>query len=345
MLESKLPHAPNAARAFDAPGGKSSRGSHRLAEISRCPRKWYFQNVMELEPKRPAVYYVEGTLIHLALAYHHASRMTVKPQWFLETPLDEALAREGRGWPQAIELAKDVGEAYARRYAEDPWQPLAIEHEFSATVGEIRRLTKPFAPPQPGDEERVSARIDLLLRSGGYLWAADYKSTAHASSRGLTPLNPEGEYAIHWQFLLQTAIMRVNFGNEFRGVLVERVSKKAPHDFDRAVAPISQAMFNDLADVVARQCRAENELIEAVVNAQVNEAGQPGDASEWLPVGNPWSCFSWGHPCEFRQLCLSETFGQRQSTLVRDYQCSRRNAESPRELSQAQVEQSERASS
>jgi hypothetical protein len=332
MLEPKPP---------DSPGGKSSRGSHRLAEISRCPRKWYFQNVLELEPKRPAIYYVEGTLIHLALAYHHASRMAVKPQWFLETTLDAALAREGRGWPQAIELAKDVGEAYARRYAEDPWQPLAIEHEFSASVGEIRRLTQPFAPAQPDDDERVSARIDLFLRSGGYLWAADYKSTAHASSRGLTPLNPEGEYAVHWQFLLQTAIMRVNFGAEFRGVLVERVSKKAPHDFDRAVAPISQAMFNGLADVVARQCRAERELVSEVASSGVLGASagpSAGSSSEWLPVGNPWSCFSWGHPCEFRQLCTSETFGQRQSTLVRDYQCSRRNAESPRESSQAQVE-------
>lgn len=306
-----------------APGGASRRGSHRLAESAICPRKWYLDIGRGIKPKQTPIHFVEGTLVHLALAYYRAEQLEATkagsaPKWFYEKTLDEALEKEGKGYPQAIKLAKDILQTYRDRWAGrvDPWVPVAIEHEYTATLGQIRKLINPYWDPCPDDGEVVSARIDLMLRTNGFLWACDYKTTAHGRGGRLGEWNPEGEYAINWQFLLQTAILRINFGTEFKGVLVERILKKPPFDFDRAPAPISRAAFMDLPNVVARQCALERQIAKEALDAQV--AGE--DMETWMPSGNWWNCYSWGNPCEYRSLCTSETAGQWKETLVREYQ-------------------------
>lgn len=306
----------------EAAGGASRRGSHRLSEAALCPRKWYLHFGMGVQPKKTALHFVEGTLFHLCRAYSRAKQMEAKqpgsaPAWFHRESLDQALEREGKGYPDAIKLAKAMDAAYERHYAgNDPWEPVAVEKEYTATLGQLRKLINPTAKPQADDGEVVSSRIDLIYRANGYLWACDYKTTAHGYQAALKKWNPDGEYSINWQFLLQTGILRVNLGSEFKGVVVERCLKKEPFDFDRSVAPINPVAFRDLPNVIARQC-----FIERDIARQAVEAGARGeDMSTWLPSGNWWNCFSWGSPCEFRALCTSETAGQFNDTLVREYQ-------------------------
>lgn len=304
-----------------APGGASRRGSHRLAESAICQRKWYLDVGRGIKPKRIPQHFIEGTLVHLALAYYRAEQLAEKgqaPDWFEQKSLDEALDEEGAGYPDAIKLAKSVLTAYRKRWSgvKDPWEAVAIEKEYTATLGQIRKLINPYEEPKSDDGEVVSARIDLMLRTNGFLWACDYKTTAHGRNGRLTDWNPEGEYAINWQFLLQTAILKVNLGTEFRGVLVERIYKKEPHDFDRAPAPIARTAFMDLPNVIARQALLERQIAKQAFDAQA--AGE--DMTTWLPSGNWWNCYSWGSPCEYRAICTAETAGQMKEVLVREYQ-------------------------
>src|SRR3990167_2162552 len=96
-----------------APGGASSRGSHRLAEIDDCPRRWWLRWGLGLEAKgEPPNWATEGTIIHLALAYWFASKLPVKPRWFEEKTLQEALDEEAKGNPQLVALALGVLRAY-----------------------------------------------------------------------------------------------------------------------------------------------------------------------------------------------------------------------------------------
>lgn len=301
------------------PGGVSRRGSHRLAEVSHCARKWYFRWAKGLVPKKTADHFIEGTLVHLALAYYRAEQLDragKAPKWFHEKTLEQALAKEGEGYPKAIELAKDILKAYRKNYASfDPWEPVSMEEEFTATIGQLRKLVNPYVEPKPDDSEVVSSRIDFLLKANGGLWACDYKTTAHGYRGRLADFNPDGEYGVPWQFMLQTAILRVNFGDQFRGVIVERILKKEPYDFDRSVVKIPRSIFMQLPEIVARQCAAEREIARSAFAAQ--QAGANMD--EWLPLGNPWSCYSWGHPCEYRNLCTAETEGAKKDVAMREF--------------------------
>lgn len=303
----------------DTPGGVSKRGSHRLAEVSLCARKWYYRWAKGLVPRKTAKHFIEGTLVHLALAYYRAEQLAAAgkpPNWFLAQTLDEALEEQGQGYPEAIELAKDILKAYRKNYdGQDFWQPVAIEQEYTATIGQIRKLVNPYVEPKPDDGEVVSSRIDFLYRVNSGLWACDYKTTAHGYRGRLSDWNPDGEYGVPWQFMVQTAILRVNFGDEFRGVVVERILKKPPYDFDRNVVKIPRSIFMDMPEIIARQCAAEREIARSAFAAK--EAG--ADMNEWLPLGNPWHCYSWGHPCEYRSLCTAETEGTKKDVASREY--------------------------
>lgn len=310
-----------------APGGLSQRGSHRLSLVGTCKRKWWFHQFRKLRPRSEPTYFVEGRLIHIALAYHRAIQMVARgqtpPAWYTEQPNGlRALEEAGVGYPDAVELAKSVFVAYREFYGDDEgWKTESIEHEYTATLGQIRQLMNGthVVGSLADDGEVFSARIDLLVRARGFIWGVDYKSTKTGNSKGrLGDFNPEGEFGLHWQFLLQTAILRVNFGTDFRGVIVERVLKSTPHDFMRSPVPIAAMPYYSLPDTLRMLTDAERELTATATLVQRLEY-ETQRPSDYLPPGSFWSCFSYGRPCEFRALCTAADAGQRRETMVREY--------------------------
>lgn len=306
------------------PGGLSKRGSHRLAMVAKCPRSWHFRWNLNLVPNEERLYFVEGRLVHIALGYYRMAQIYARTgqaePWFFEKSCFDMLDEAGKGYPTAIELAKSTLASYAQHYETmgDPWTALHVEKEYAATLGEIRTLLMPGyrLGALPDDEEEFSSRIDLIVEQGGGIFAVDYKTTKHYDyrSKGLSPLNLDGEYAISWQFLLQTAILRIRLGLRFRGVLIERILKKEPHDFSRDMAPISRPIFEALPETLWHLAKQERELAEDFVAADIAE-----QADEWLPTGYYWHCYQGGVPCEYRPLCMAESVGQRQMTVVREY--------------------------
>ncbi len=301
------------------PGGYSRRGSHRLAQAGTCERKWYLRWARALKPNKAPIYFLEGTLAHIALAYYRANQLHQRglpvPAWFFTESMQDCLLRNGEGFPDAIALGNSIFQAYHQRYAGgDAWEPIAIEEEYEASLGEIRQLITPGCAPRDDDGEVFTSRIDLMVRTNGFLWACDYKTTKGYRGK-LGAFNYEGEFAVNWQFLLQTAILRIHFGTEFRGVVIERVLKGTPHDFERTPAPLSPQMFNDLPDALSRAAFFERFVAKKALAAQA--AGE--DMHTWLPAPSPWACFAWGQPCEYRLICTADRALQRAETIVRDY--------------------------
>lgn len=303
------------------PGGHSKRGSHRLGQAGWCDRKWYFRWGRKLVPTVRPIYFLEGTLAHIALAYYRANQLYQRgmkvPPWFFEETMQACLERNGVGFPDAIRLGLSIYAAYERHYANnDPWEPVAIEEEYFASLGQIRKLIDPTSKPRDDDEEVFSCRIDLMLRTNGFLWACDYKTTKYAYKEHLSRFNPEGEFAINFQFLLQTAILRVNFGTEFRGVVIERILKTGAHDFDRVPAPLNEAMFKSLPATLSKLAFIERFIVKQATEAVANGV----DMETWMPeTASPWGCYSWGQPCEYSNLCRANTSGQLKDTVVREY--------------------------
>lgn len=309
------------------PGGHSQRGSHRLSTAPICPRKHYLRWTLGLKPNEEPIYFTEGTLAHIALAYYRANQLHAlgqkAPEWFYQRTLVDCLNEAGRGSPEAVKLGMSILNAYADYYSgHDPWEVVSIEEEYTATLGQIRRLINSASPPMPDDGEVFSSRIDLLVRTNGYLWAADYKTTKNSDRRSsppkLAPFNYEGEYTLSFQFLLQTAILRVVFGTEFRGVLVERILKAEPHDFDRTPVPIHAAMFRTLPQTLAACAKAEREVKQLEQDA----VHRGEDMAMWLPPGHFWSCYSGGRPCEYKDICVAETVDERKKSVVEGYHTS-----------------------
>lgn len=259
-------------------------------------------------------YLVLGSLVHVLLAYVHARKLAVKPPWWNE-PIMPQLSRIGAGFPKLIDQALRIAAAYATYWGEDTgWAPETIEHEYSATLGEIRALYNPYREPLPDDHEVFSCRIDLLVRSNGYLFGVDYKTTKGSNGR-LPTFNNESEHAMSWQFHLQHAILRVRLGTEFRGIIVERILKQEPFVFARDLVPISPVTSWDLSATLSRLAAMETE----VENEAALMEGAGADMEVWLPSGNWWNCHSGGRACEYRAACVAEGVDERKSTLVRLY--------------------------
>ncbi len=304
------------------PGGHSTRGSHRLAQAGTCERKWYLRWARGLKPNNSPVYFLEGTLAHIALAYYRANQLHQMgrpvPKWFFEESMQDCLLRNGEGFPDAVALGNSIFQAYYSLYSQpgvDLWEPLAIEEEYRATLGQIRQLLTPGCKPKSDDNEVFTSRIDLMLKTNGFVWACDYKTTKGYKGK-LGSFKVDGEWMINWQFLLQTAILRVNFGTQFRGVLIERVLKGTPHVFERSPAPLNNAMLKSLPGTLSKLALFERTYAKQALEAQA--AGE--DMESWLPEAtSPWACFSWGQPCEYRLICTAESSRQVKETVVRDY--------------------------
>lgn len=302
-------------------GGLSKRGSHRLSCVAVCPRKWHWRFARGIEPKRQPEYLVEGTLTHLCLAYYRATKLPKAPAWFLRETLPQALARVGAGYPQCIEKARAIAASYIKRFDafdQGRWTGISVEHEYTATLGEIRALLASIDPrgPMQGrskeaqaatearlkvtDSEVVSSRIDYLVNAAsdlGALYAVDLKTVGRMGRGDRLPTwNPEGEYAVNFQFLLQWCILKCRFGSQFAGVIVERASKSPPYDVDRNVTQVQRAAL-----------LAMPETLHALVTKEgaLQRAWDAARGTDELPEAHWWSCFSWGKPCEYRDLCLA----------------------------------------
>jgi len=287
-----------------SPGGASQRGSHQLAATQSCKRLYALRYIFKLIGVSDPPWRMIGTLVHLCLAYHYAARMANPPKWLTDKSLDQALAETGRGNPQEIEQSKAVFAYYVQHWAAgDTWQPMFVEKEFFATIGQL----DPGGPDSSLDSEVISIRPDLVVEANGDLWIVDHKTAGGGwNSDRLARWKEDGEYLLHWQAMLYLHVLRAALPHRnVRGFVIQRVKRTPPYDCDRNPLRIPVLAYQQ----VPRAARAM-----ALEERRIKEDLAKGIA----PTPNFAACQGRYGACDYRDLCAADNEAMKQ--LVRQTQ-------------------------
>jgi len=310
--------------------GASRRGSHRLADVQICEKKWWLRYNHHLLETKDKKWRLSGTLIHQAVAWHYAEKMIEPPDWYREARgsnrgLVSLLNELGAGNPADIRNAVSCLEAYktywARHPGGDPWIPKYIEHEFEARVGDLDpkgkdevidfawkdRQGKLHYEKRRLNNEIVTCRVDLVVDVGnGSLFVVDHKSQRPLwSKKTLAQLKDDGEFTIHWQALFNLHVVRLSLPHVM-GFIIQRINRDAPWDVDRHALHIPKRMYEKTPAVIRRLVRRELQL-----GTEIAE-GIPATPS-------PWACMTRYGACDYRNLCAADTQSEVDEKLAADY--------------------------
>jgi len=289
-------------------GGASRRGPHRLASTS-CERLWALRSSYGVVAKYDPPLRLQGTLIHTCLAYYYAERMRPQPSWFVERPIDVALAKDGEGHPDLIRNAVAVFEAFKQRVAGDTWQPICAEEEFEATIGEI----DPEGSDTSLNSEVVTCRTDLVIEVNGELWIVDHKSTGGSyNSDRLAVWKDDGEYKMNWQIMMNLHILRTPRnvarlgGRTVRGFIIQRLKQRPPYDFDRHPVHVPALAYQATPRTARNFVAKEREILQKI------ERGES-------PTPNFGACWGRYGACDYHDLCAASSKSEQQAILDTAY--------------------------
>lgn len=269
--------------------------------------------MLGLEPKIEPDYRLLGTLVHTRLAFHYAAMLDKRPDWYAHG-LDAALAKDAKGRLDLVSKSENIYEAYCDWWVgQDTWQPLAVEEEFSATLQEIdpdyeQDPNDPDDIPEPGeDDELVTAKLDLMVRSNGTSWVVDHKTKSHGWGRtGRMEDWHDEDFMMSWQVHLYLHVTRLacrRMGwDEPQGFIIQRLTRKLPFDSDRTVVPVPQLAHAEVPRMVRHLVREELKVRRRV-------------AAGFKPVPNYASCVGAFGPCDFFPLCSANSEKSRNRLL------------------------------
>lgn len=267
-------------------------------------------------------YRISGTLHHASIARRYAERVVEQgiwpaPTWYdASLPLEDELGRIGEGWPESVALAVKMYDAYPNHWwygsVPEPWQPVAVEEQFWARVGDL----VPDCPPEYADDV-VTCGTDLVVREmvSGMLWIVDHKSKGFDSFNrsGRPRLEPwvrprtgggdHEQYKVHWQALVNLHLVRRAFPNEVvAGFIINRFSRKEPFLFDRHALHVSPRVYAEAPTMMLRAIQEEARIDGMVA------AGQK-------PEPYLWNCYGRYGCCDYIDVCNADTEEQRRQVL------------------------------
>ena len=240
--------APATLAPCSAPSaGMSSRGYHRLAMYQTCPQSFSYRFNLHIESARVADPLALGSLGHIGLMHYYLRRLG-------RDVLDpfEAMRTQHARIAHQFSRAKDVLEAYMKRYATESLRPLDVEREFCITAsGQLH-----------------TQRADLVAELGGKVVLIDHKFQARVSNASVTEWEISGQM-IGYEVIGRSGILQEMYGLPFGSVIVNFCRTTPPFGaldaFRRAplsIAPALAASFpptvhevNDMIDADAASSR------------------------------------------------------------------------------------------
>lgn len=305
--------------------GASRRGSHQLATIFECPRKWYLRYRKRLRERVDKPYRMGGTLHHAAIARRYAERIVEQDIWPAPTwlegalPLEDELQEIGAGFPHLVDLALEMYQEYPNYWwhgsAIEPWEPVAVEEQFFARLGDLL----PDCPDEYKDEV-VTCGTDLVVRNlvTKMLWIVDHKSKGFDPFsyrakrvdpwiRASTGGGDHEKYRINWQVLMNLHIVRQAFPDEVvAGFIVNRFTRDKPFMFDRHPLKVSPLVYNEAPKMMLRAVEEE-----ARVDGMV--------AAGRKPEPYFWSCHGEYGCCDYIDVCSAHSVEEMEDVVARDF--------------------------
>lgn len=310
---------------FAGPSGASRRGSHQLASIFQCPRKWYLRYRKGIRERRDKRFRMLGTLHHDAIAYAYAERIIEQgkwptPSWWTGESLEVILERHGEGWPQEIELALQMYDAYKAYWwhgsLPEPWEPVAVEEQFQAKLSDLDPR-----PEDPYADEVVTCGTDLVVlnKMTGQFWITDHKSKGFDAfsrarvqrmdpwTRKSTGGGDHEQYALHWQSLVNLHLVRRAYPDQvIAGFMINRFTRERNSEghflFDRHPLHTSPRVY-ERAPQVMRHAVEEEARLDGIIAA----GGQPEP--------HYWACHGKYGACDYLPLCNADSEDQMNHVL------------------------------
>lgn len=282
-----------------SPSGASRRGSHRLADMGTCPRKWFLRYHARFMSKVERAVIISGSLIHGALAWDYSQRMDPRdrPSWGGLT-LPEVLAPIGLGHPELIRNSVACLAAYKAYWDKmpngDPWRPKYIEQEFEARISDLDKAGR--GCDYGGlcvDDEVVTCKPDLIVDvdGTGNLWLVDHKTQRPEwGKKTLSPYKDAGPFTVSWQSLLYLHIIRL-YMPHVAGMIIQRINREPPYDVIRMPIPTAD-LYKDVPAIAREMVRREMQL--GIDLAKGIKA-----------TAHPWACESRFGSCDYRPLCVA----------------------------------------
>lgn len=186
----------------------------REQEWEKCPRRYFWKYVCDLEPRNPSVKQFFGTLIHEALAAFYRK----DPNWLLI--FDQGLTKwEDRANTDFIKLTpvwRERLERYPERWAgeDGTFEVLMVpEQEIGLRLGAHILMT----------------RLDLLLRrrDNGSIWVMDHKTTARTGPTWWA------QFSVDKQGSAYTLAAEQLMGREVSGWIINCIKPTKEEPFER----------------------------------------------------------------------------------------------------------------
>lgn len=292
------------------PGGGSTAGPHMRMAFDACRKNGALRYFLGRRMSVDKRHRILGSLAHLSLAYHYATMLPERPGW-LDTAervyADDIL--HGVETASRLEYTEQIRrciKAYVRRFKGEPMFPVAAELEIIATLGEV----DPGGPWPELDSQIVTARIDLAGVINGMVDFIDFKCEAGNTTRGVLSVFHEDDWAASRQFREILTIARARYTNPIRGVVIRRLMREPPFDFDTQPVLIPTSFY----EMTGRQMR---ESMKRVVEAKKSMARGnvvPSDGAKTdLCNRGPWG------PCDYLPVCKLATVAKQVDALKAHY--------------------------
>lgn len=200
--------------------GPSERGWHRIESAARCMRLYALKASGHV-PFPESEPLIRGSLVHIGLAHIYARKQEAdsggNPDKYY-SPIDAVLKlaeKNGEAWLDMVDTCCDMVNAYRLKWGDDRnWEVISVEEELRAKLRGKWLYTQ---------------RADLIVRDQfGKVWIVDHKTAFRISSKTLTP------HILDGQMLGYQMFGRKRFGDSFGGVVINRITTRAPFQFDRA---------------------------------------------------------------------------------------------------------------
>lgn len=219
--------------------GPSERGWHRIETAARCLRFFALREsgAVPFPESEPLI---RGSLVHIGLAHIYARKQAADsgndPEKYY-SPMDAILKlaeKNGPAWEGLVDHCCDMVNAYRLRWGDDKkWKVISVEEELRATLRRKWLYTQ---------------RADLIVEDEhGKVWIVDHKTAYRIASVTLSP------HILDGQMLGYQMFGRKRFGKRFGGVIINRITTRAPFAFDRSLlepAPDALSRFvGNLCDV------------------------------------------------------------------------------------------------
>lgn len=299
-----------------SPSGPGDLGSSALLAAGVCPFLFGMRYIAGLVPAPEMNHLYEdrlrGSLVHAGIAYHYAARMPNPPKWFHERTLEEEWLNLAKGQPLLIDQARRTTDFYNEYCRFERWEPLAVEHQFKATVKEI--------DPEgsgPEDDVIVSAKLDLVPRtSPDTVSIVDHKSTTKKTRDGrLWGWSPQNNFYVYSAATLtyfqvgQIDIPRQLDCPAPEVFIIQRVLSIEPFDVDRNTLDISPVALADNRRAVRVRARAAQQHIDTV-----KEHGMRALVKMREPL-----CRTGSSRCDYASICFASNAVDSERALREDF--------------------------